>query len=134
MIIDAEDAVMGRLASTTAKKLLSGEEIIIVNADKAVISGTNKVVGHRYFMKRGRGDGLHGPYIHRPTDKIIFRAIRGMIPYKIARGREALKRLKIFTGCPVQYKNAEKIIKTSDKLRCRYVSMKDVSKMMGGKP
>jgi large subunit ribosomal protein L13 len=41
-IINAEGLILGRMASMIAKKLLSGEEIIIVNAEKAVLSGKRK--------------------------------------------------------------------------------------------
>jgi len=35
-VIDAKDLVLGRMASAVAKRLLNGEKIIIVNAEKAV--------------------------------------------------------------------------------------------------
>ena len=38
-IIDGEGLVLGRLASTVSKRLLNGEEITIVNAEKIIISG-----------------------------------------------------------------------------------------------
>ena len=41
-IIDASNLLLGRLASIIAKRLLSGEEIIVVNAEKAVISGNRE--------------------------------------------------------------------------------------------
>ena len=39
-VVDADGAVLGRLASVLAKRLLMGEDIIVVNAEKAVISGS----------------------------------------------------------------------------------------------
>jgi len=39
-VIDANGLIMGRLASNVAKMLLSGEEVSIVNAEQAVISGS----------------------------------------------------------------------------------------------
>ena len=41
-IIDATDLVLGRMANQVAKRLLQGEEIQIVNAEKAIVSGTTK--------------------------------------------------------------------------------------------
>ena len=43
MIIDGDGAVAGRLASTAAKTLLKGEDVIIVNAEKAIITGEPKI-------------------------------------------------------------------------------------------
>ena len=42
-IIDASECIMGRLASSVAKTLLKGEEVHIVNAENAVISGSKAV-------------------------------------------------------------------------------------------
>ena len=42
MIVDAKDLVVGRVASFCAKKALLGEEIIVINVDKAIISGNKK--------------------------------------------------------------------------------------------
>ena len=43
-VIDASECIMGRLASAVAKSLLNGEEIHIVNAENAVISGSKDMV------------------------------------------------------------------------------------------
>ncbi|MBU3905223.1 MAG: 50S ribosomal protein L13 [Nanoarchaeota archaeon] len=133
MIVDAKDAVLGRLAAKTAKLLLNGEDVIIVNADLAVVSGQPKMVRANYAGKRKIGSALHGPFFPRYPDRIVWRTIRGMMPYKTARGRTALKRLKTFRDQPEEYKNAEKIVKTANKLRCRYISLKDISKFIGAK-
>ena len=43
-IIDASNLILGRMASVVAKRLLQGENIIVVNAEKAVVSGKKKAV------------------------------------------------------------------------------------------
>ena len=43
MYIDASEKAMGRLSSITAKSLLNGNHIIILNAEKALITGKNKM-------------------------------------------------------------------------------------------
>ena len=48
-IINAEDAIIGRLASIVAKRLLSGEQIVIVNAEKALISGKPGSIARKYL-------------------------------------------------------------------------------------
>ena len=133
MIIDATDAILGRLAARAAKKLLNGEDVIIVNADLAVVSGTPKMVREKYAAKRKIGSALHGPYFPRYPDRIVWRTIRGMLPYKKPRGRIALKKLKVHRGQPEEFKDAEKITKTANKLRCRYIKIKDISKFIGAK-
>lgn len=133
MIVDATGAVMGRIASAVAKKLLNGENIIIINAEKSVISGQKSVVYERYLHKRERGDRAKGPFYPRYPDKIMIRVIRGMVPRKKFMGRAALKRLKVFIGNPENYKKAEKIVKGVDELRCKYITLNDMSKRMGAK-
>jgi len=135
MIIDADGAILGRLASRVAKRILSGEDMVIVNAEMAVVSGDPKVIAQIYLTKRQRGDPLHGPFFPRYPDKVVWRTIRGMMPYKKARGIDAMKRLKIYVGCPEQYKDvAEKnVIKSKSELRCKYTTIKQISKIIGAK-
>ena len=133
MIVDADGAILGRLASRVAKRILSGEDMVIVNAEKAVVSGNPKGTFAEFTHKRQRGDALHGPFYPRYSDRIIWRTIRGMVPYKTPRGRSAMKRLTIYVGCPEQYKNAEKVVKTKDELRCKYATVKQISKVLGAK-
>ena len=42
MIIDGEGCVLGRLASVTSKNLLEGEEVVILNAEKIMLTGKEK--------------------------------------------------------------------------------------------
>ena len=42
IVIDANELILGRLATQVAKKLLLGVEVQIINCEKAVISGTKK--------------------------------------------------------------------------------------------
>ncbi|MBR9682460.1 MAG: 50S ribosomal protein L13 [Candidatus Aenigmarchaeota archaeon] len=133
MIIDATNTVMGRLASTTAKKLLCGENVIIINAEKTVITGKKKVVFERFNHKRVRGDPKNGPFYPRYPDMIIRRVIRGMLPYKKAKGREAIKKLRVFNGNPDGIKKAERLVKNVDDLQCKYMTLQELSRRMGAK-
>ena len=47
-VIDAENAILGRLASYVAKQVLKGEEIVIVNSEKAIITGNKKNIQKNY--------------------------------------------------------------------------------------
>ena len=48
-IIDADGHILGRLATYVAKRALLGDEIIVVNAEKAIISGRKEMVFKRYL-------------------------------------------------------------------------------------
>ncbi len=102
-VIDAEGAVLGRLASSLAKSLLDGEEIIVVNAEKAIIVGDPDEVIMRYLTKRRLNHPRKGPHFPRMPDRIVKRTVRGMLPYKQPRGRDALHRLRVYMGVPKEY-------------------------------
>ncbi len=100
MIIDADGCVVGRLASLVSKELLRGNTVYVVNAEKAVISGNPEYTLESWRVKVQRGHPYKGPFYPKQPDRILKRIIRGMLPYKKARGRAALKRLKVYTSIP----------------------------------
>ena len=69
----------------------------------------------------------------RYPDMVLRRVIRGMLPYKKAKGRAAIKRLKVYNGNPENFKNAEKLVKNVDELRCKYITLQELSRRMGAK-
>lgn len=111
IIINGENAVLGRLASYVAKQALKGIEVIIVNSEKAIIVGKEKNILERYRKKRARGGYGSGPFYPTPSEKILKRTIRNMLPYKKKKGREALKRVKCFKGIPKEFES-KKMIKS----------------------
>jgi large subunit ribosomal protein L13 len=131
-VINAEGSVFGRLASMVAKELLGGAEIVIVNAEKSIVAGSRKNILEEYKTARARGSRERGPYFPKRPDLVLGRAIRGMLPYKAARGRDAISRLKIFIGVPEEYKSlkAEKI-KEAGVARDRFMLLGEVSKEIG---
>ncbi|HOQ65710.1 MAG TPA: 50S ribosomal protein L13 [Methanosarcina thermophila] len=137
-VIDANGLILGRLASTVAKQLLSGDdEIYIVNAEKTVISGSRATTLKDYREARERGSKEFGPYFPKRPDRILKRTVRGMLPYKRARGRDAMSRLKVYVGVPPELKDAEKItIPDADMRRLsssKYIELGEVSRKMGSK-
>lgn len=132
MIIDARGAVLGRFASKVAKELLNGESIIIVNAEKVVVTGNVNAIMDRFKEKRQRGDRNKGPFFPRYPDRILRRTIRGMLPYKKEKGEKAFKRLRIFMGNPDNLKG-EKMGKTSEDLKCKFMTLGQISKRLGAK-
>jgi large subunit ribosomal protein L13 len=136
-IINAEGLIIGRMASIVAKRILNGEEITIVNAEKAVISGKRKsrVMEAKTFLEVGAPE--RGPFHYRRPDRIVRRTVRGMVPYKQPKGKQAYKRLKVFIGIPAELK--EQKMETlanarAEKLTCPYFTVGEFAKEMGWHP
>ena len=135
-IYDASGQILGRIATRIAKDLVSGENISVVNSEKAVISGDPKVTEKHYLERRRRGDPHHGPFFPRTPQGIVRRTIRGMIPFHKPKGRKTFRRLKVYTGVPDELKGKEFIkIKEADvnRLRCKHITIGDLSIALGSK-
>jgi len=136
-IIDAKDLILGRMASTIAKRLLKGEKIIVVNAEKSVLSGKKKsrVIDAKEFLEVGHPK--KGPFHYRRPDRIVRRTVRGMLPYKQPKGKQAYKMLKVFIGMPEELKD-QKMETLADahakKLRCPYFTVGEFAKEIGWNP
>ena len=105
IILDAENAIMGRLSAYAAKQALLGNKISIVNSEKTIISGSKSDVVERYFGQRNRGTPFKGPFIPRMPDRFLKRALRGMLPYKSGRGKEAYANIKCYISIPDSFKD-----------------------------
>ena len=106
-VYNAEDKILGRLASVVAKQLISakkaGEDtrVIIVNAEKAIVSGKRTSVMSDYRAKYELNHARKGPFFPRMPDQILKRTVRGMLPYqKHSSGRNALRALRVEIGTP----------------------------------
>ncbi len=102
-VIDASNLILGRLASNVAKRILNGEEVIVVNAEKAVISGSRENAMDEMKKRLGLrtlGSQKKAPKRPRRPDRFVRRVVRGMLPWKKPRGKVAYKRLKVFIGVP----------------------------------
>jgi len=133
-VVDASGAVLGRMASIVAKRLLKGEEIAIVNAEKAIILGDEQMVKQEYREKREIGTQRKGPFFPRMPHMIVKRTIRGMLPYQQPKGREALKRLKCYIGVPDEYKDANmERVGIPEKKPYKYITIEELSRYLGAK-
>ena len=131
-IINAEGAVLGRLASSAAKYLLNGEEVNIVNAEKAIVIGSKDMIVEDFLSKIRRRQARKGPHYPRRADMILRRTVRGMLPYQSPRGREAYKKLRIYIGVPSEFEGkAEKIEKT-EKTPVAFMTLENISRRLGG--
>ncbi|MBU7014025.1 MAG: 50S ribosomal protein L13 [Theionarchaea archaeon] len=135
MIINAENLILGRMASFVAKKLLEGEEVTIVKAEKAVIVGSKDYVFRRYKQRVDRADIANpwrGPHFPRTPEGIVRRAIKGMLPSRRIRGRKALKNLQVFTGVPEKYKKTDEVpIDSILERTSSFVTIGEISHFLG---
>lgn len=102
-VVDGSSMVFGRLASQIAKKLLLGEEVYLINAEKLVLVGNPKQIRERYLTKRGirhKGRPEKSPVWPKVPHMLVKRMVRGMLPRETVRGRIALKRLMVYSGNP----------------------------------
>ncbi|MEK6848900.1 MAG: 50S ribosomal protein L13 [Nanoarchaeota archaeon] len=110
LIINAENAVVGRLASVVAKEALLGKKIFIINSEKAVISGNmqNIVNDYKTLRKKG-GSSQKGPLLPATVEGLLKRAIRGMLSHKQGRGKTAFQNIKCYAGIPKEFEGKESI-------------------------
>ena len=145
-VYDAEDKILGRLASVVAKQLLSGKRsgddvrVIIVNAEKAIVSGKRTSVMSDYHAKHDLNHARKGPFFPRMPDQILKRTVRGMLPYqKNSTGRGALKALRVEIGTPSDLSGEDlpdgcewgDQTKIDRPLPARYVRLGEISKELG---
>jgi large subunit ribosomal protein L13 len=130
IVVDTQDCILGRVASQVAERALDGERIAVVNAERAVITGSEEQLTQKYLDRREQGSD-RGPYYPKRPDRIFKRSIRGMLPYKRPRGRKALENVRVYVGNP--YDEAERLEDTSlDRLsNIRFVSLGDISESLG---
>ena len=127
-IIDGKNAVLGRLASYAAKEALKGEEIVIVNCDRVIITGNKKYIKERFEVKRQRvGSSQKGPKHARSSEKVVKRTIRGMLPnYREGRGRIAFKKVKCYNKVPKEFEDKKKIVGGKEK-RTKFIRLEKIN-------
>ena len=111
-VIDAEDVVLGRLASHVAALLRgkhkpifaphldTGDFVIVVNASKVALTGT-KLTDKRLYRHSGYPGGIRSvtyeELLAKHPERLVERAVRGMLP-KNTLGRSMLRKLKVYAG------------------------------------
>ncbi len=134
-VIDGERKVLGRLSSRVAKMLLDGDRVSLVNAEKIVVSGHLRDIVEEYKRRielRDKANPEHSPYISRRPDLLVKRTIRGMLPYKKPKGKEAYKRLRVYMGTPEGLKaGSDIILKGSDELYENSITVKELAVKLG---
>jgi len=133
-LVDANGLIVGRMCSKVAKRLLQGEEVIILNAEKAVFSGKrkSKVAEAHLFLEVGAPE--RGPFHYRRPDRFLRKTVRGMLPFRQPKGKNAYKRLKVFMGIPKELADQKTVTFTeasSAKLKGPHFSLLEMAKEIG---
>ena len=111
-VIDAEGLVLGRLSTEVARLLRgkhkpifaphldTGDHVIVVNADKVVLT-SDKSAKKVYYRHTGYPGGLKqqtvAELLAKRPEEVVRRAVKGMLP-KGPLGRKQLKKLKVYAG------------------------------------
>jgi large subunit ribosomal protein L13 len=137
-IVDASNLILGRMATYVAKRALEGRRVVIVNAERAVISGTKARVVARAKLKlktRTLTNQAKAPTHPRRPDNYVRRVVRGMLPWKKSRGKDAFRRVRVFIGTPSDYQGKSSV-KIEDanasRLRVPYISVSQLAEEIGG--
>jgi large subunit ribosomal protein L13 len=112
VVVDAEGQVLGRLASRIALILRgkdkpiftphvdTGDFVVVVNADKVILSG-NKLDEKVYYWHSGYPGGIKGikakDLLEKKPEELVRKAVKGMLP-KNKLGRKIFNKLKVYAG------------------------------------
>ncbi len=136
IVIDGTNKPLGRLAAFAAKKALEGETVIILNAEKIIISGNRDNVFARWKRKVDLSSlgnpQVHAPKYPRTVVGIVKRAVRGMLPYRTKRGKDAYSRVRVYRGIPDEFKDAP-VAEVNFKVPRKYVTVGELAAWLGGK-
>jgi large subunit ribosomal protein L13 len=111
-LVDAQDMILGRLASQIASRLRgkhkpiftphadTGDFVVVINAEKVSLTG-NKWDKKIYYHHSGYMGGLKQisakKLIEKKPDQVLYMAVKRMLP-RTSLGRRQLKKLKIYAG------------------------------------
>lgn len=157
LVLDASNLILGRLASESSTLikgkpvkatgtdaegkvitpvLATGDKLIIINADKAVITGDPGYTTKRYLQrahKKVNTNPRRGPFMPRQPEEIVRRAIRGMIKFKTPSGKAAYRRLEVYVGSPKPEYEKQAIRFnhiTADNLLCKRITVGELGRRL----
>ena len=111
-VVDAENKVLGRLASEVASILRgkkkpifqpnvdTGDYVVIINAEKVVLSGLKEDKKEYFISRKYIGHSKNIPFKEmkkKHPERVIEKAVKGMLPHNIL-GRKMGKKLYVYTG------------------------------------
>ena len=133
-IIDGKDLIVGRAASHIAKMLLNGEQIQLVNSEKMIMIGDKNFIIEKYQQRRriqNKGKPEFSPHWPKLPNLLVRKIIRGMLPWKRMRGKEAFRRLKVFIGMPQDTKEAVSLDHAKFNKNARFITIYQLCKYLG---
>ncbi len=135
-VVDASGLILGRAASLIARRLLQGESIVVVNAEKSLVTGSRSQVIAHFTAARARGSVRSGPHYPRYPDRIFRRTVRGMLPHLKSRGKVAFRRLEVHIGVPDAFKGTA--TETLEGARARptvrpSITLEEVTRLLGAR-
>jgi large subunit ribosomal protein L13 len=137
LYVDAAGQIAGRLCSNVSHELLSGRRVVVVNAEKALLSGDRDSVVRQWRTKleiSSRVNPIYGPIHYRRPDGIMRRMVRGMVPRKKTKGVLAMKKLRVYIGVPESAAKA-KLSRFEDAVAPRppslYITLGELAKTIG---
>ena len=136
MIVDGTNMVLGRLASNVAKKLMKGEEVHLINAEKIVVSGIPQNTVNDYMQKRRlqqKATPEYSPKWPKTPNLMVRRVLRGMLPFKKAKGKAAFRKLKVYSGNPNLKGDMVAFDDAKNAGFAKYMSIGDVCRQLGAK-
>ena len=113
ILIDGKAHLLGRLSAIVAKTLLEGNKVIVVRCEQLNISGNfyrNKLKYLSFLRKRCNVNPARGPFHFRAPSRIFWKTVRGMLPHKTERGKQALRKLKAYEGVPPPYDRRKRVV------------------------
>ncbi len=135
-MVDGKGMPLGRLAAYVAKLLLEGKQVVVVNAAEAVISGNAEDIFARWKQRIDLSSlgnpEKYAPKYSRTIEGIVRRAVRGMLPWRTKRGRDAFRRLKVFRDFPEEFKHLN-VVRPDFKTPRKHITVAQLSAMLGGK-
>jgi len=120
-VVDAEGQVLGRLATNVAQVLKgkhkamytpsmdTGDFVIVVNAEKVVVTGNKdqqKVYYHHSGYPGGMKETPYAKMLEQHPERIVYKAVEGMLPHNRL-GRAMIKKLFVYAG-PAHPHSAQK--------------------------
>ncbi|ROS59028.1 large subunit ribosomal protein L13 [Frigoribacterium sp. PhB160] len=130
LIIDANDVVLGRLAShvaallrgkhkpTFAPHMDMGDFVIVINAEKVALTGS-KLAEKLYYRHSGYPGGItattYSEMVEKHPTRAVEKAIRGMLP-KNSLGRAQIKKLKVYAGAEHPHAAQQPTVHTLDQV------------------
>ena len=140
IIVDASNCIAGRICSNVSKLLIQGNRVVIINSERAMLSGNRykTIEDYKKYLEVGSvTNPIHGPYHPRRPDRILTKMVRGMISRRKSSGILAFKRLRVYIGMPTELQSSKEIKIFDDakitKSESYYITIGDVAKQIGWK-